>query len=120
MEVSDTIAAQYFHGKESFNCCQAVLKAYSAQTNMTDNYIEDNFRKHGGGRAPEGMCGALYASVVLLEDQPETLESVVNEFTKNSGALDCRTIRKSGKLPCRDCVELVGKLLSDKQLTNKI
>ena len=115
--MTDTIAAQYYHGKERFNCCQAVLKAYSEQTEMTDNFIADNFRKYGGGRAPEGMCGAVYAAVILLKDQPESLNSVIDEFTQNADACSCRGIKTAGKLPCRDCVELVGQLLADKDLT---
>ncbi len=111
---TSTIAAQYFHGKEGFNCCQAVLKAYANHSNMTDEFIETNFRKFGGGRAPEGLCGAVYAAEVILGDNPESMQELLNEFKQQASSSDCRSIRKANKLSCRDCVELVGQLLANK------
>ena len=114
--MENTIAAKYFHGKERFNCCQAVLKAYADNADISDDYIHENFAKYGGGRAPEGMCGALYAAVLLLKDQPEELNKIADEFTKSASSANCRDIRKAGTLHCIQCVELVGQMLEDKQI----
>ncbi|MBN2063823.1 MAG: C-GCAxxG-C-C family protein [Sedimentisphaerales bacterium] len=111
---TSTIAVQYYHGKEGFNCCQAVLKAYANSSNMTDEYIEENFRKFGGGRAPEGRCGAVYAAEVLLKNNPEAIQDILDKFKQQAEHSDCRSIRKANKLSCRECVELVGELLADK------
>ncbi len=111
--INNTIAAQYFHGKERFNCCQAVLKAFSHITNMSDSYIEEYYRKSGGGRAPENLCGAVYAAVILLNDRPKELDFVIDEFSRQAGSNTCRGIKSAGLMPCRDCVELIGKLLAE-------
>lgn len=116
---NNTIASQYFHGKEGFNCCQAVLKAYAGLTGMTDEYISAEFRKFGGGRAPGGMCGAIYAAVILLENKPDELKAIMAEFVTKASSDSCRGIRMAGRLPCRDCVELTGELLADVLKGNK-
>lgn len=55
--------------------------------------------KHGGGNAPDGVCGALHAVKLLRPD----LEDVVNqEFIKHAGSIKCREIKSHGKdsYPC--------------------
>ena len=113
-EKNETIAAQYFHGKERFNCCQAVLKAYADKTGMSDEHIREMFSAHGGGRAPDGLCGAIHAAKELLSN--EKFEQVLAKFEQAAGAKTCRDIRRAKQLPCVECVELVGKLLKDEEL----
>ena len=113
-EENRTLAAQYFHGKERFNCCQAVMKAFADKTGMTDDDIREQFASHGGGRAPEGVCGALHAARELLDK--ENFNILADKFEKAAGAKTCREIRSARQLPCVECVELVGQLLSKDHL----
>jgi len=115
METKETIAAQYFHGQERFNCCQAVLKAFAHKTLMTDSFIADNFHKYGGGRAPDNMCGALYAAGILLADNQQEFLRISEQFSIQAGSASCRGIRKAGKLSCRECVELTARLLLESE-----
>ncbi len=114
LENDNTIAAQYFHGKERFNCCQAVLKAFSDKTGMTDEQIGEQYRAHGGGRAPGGLCGALHAARELLNE--DDFKKLLKEFETIAGANTCRDIRSQKLLPCIECVEQVAKLLNKYQL----
>ena len=113
-ENENTIATQYFHGKERFNCCQAVLKAYSDKTGATDEQIREHYGAHGGGRAPGGLCGALHAACELLDE--EKFAILLEEFEKKAGAKTCRDIRTKKLLACVECVELVARLLKDLEL----
>ena len=57
--------------KENFtgplNCAQAVAVTFQVLSGLTPEDIE-NHRHSGGGRAPGGLCGALYAALELLPD----------------------------------------------------
>lgn len=63
----------------------------------------------GGGRAPEGLCGALHAALLLVKE--ENKEAVKKEFASSAGALTCREIKGETKYPCVNCVELAAELV---------
>lgn len=93
-------AMDYFHGVEGFNCCQAVLKIFQKQHAVSQDSIVDA-RKFGGGRAPENLCGALYALHLIRPDESELL---TRHFAKEVGSALCREIRGKKLLSCRNCV----------------
>ena len=64
----------------------------------------------GGGRAPGGLCGALYAA--LLQLPAEQHESAKAEFIRRVGAPDCRTIKSQFKTPCAQCVAAGAEIAS--------
>ena len=102
-------AEDFFHKKpENWNCAQAILKAYQEEFNISDSEIED-FRAFGGGRAKDGICGALFAAEKLL--QKRNSDSIKNDFEKEVGSLFCKEI-KAKKFPCEACVKIADKLLS--------
>ena len=107
MKPSDK-AAEYFHGKEKYNCAQAVLKAFCDKYDISEKDI-DSFQGYGGGRAPEGLCGALYAICYM---RPDLAPKLQKEFEKIVGAIHCRTIRRDNTTPCRECVRLAAELLA--------
>lgn len=92
-------AKEYFAIKpKQYNCAQSVLKA------LEETHSEiDNFSKFGGGRAPEGFCGALYSALHMAPTDKH--DSIKEEFLGEAGALNCREIRKKGQLTCAQCVE---------------
>ena len=107
--MKDQEAANLFHGKERLNCAQSVLKAFQKEADLPDSAIE-NARNLGGGRAPEGLCGALYGAELLTgeDDIKAGLEGAFNDI---AGSTKCREIRGSNRLSCRGCVALAAQLL---------
>ena len=99
----------YFHAEpEKLNCAQAILKGFQQTFNVPDSRIAE-FKLWGGGRAPEGICGALFAAEILLAEQGKP--SIKEEFKKKVGNIDCRSIKRINKTSCRDCVRIADELL---------
>lgn len=101
-------AKELFHGEEKYNCAQAVLAAFDA----SEEHIADA-KKCGGGRAPEGLCGALHSFRILAGE--EAFAEHADEFREKAGGLTCREVRPLGKLSCRECVGLAAELLQRRQ-----
>ncbi|MFC1467215.1 hypothetical protein ACFLQY_00780 [Verrucomicrobiota bacterium] len=99
-------AKKYFHGAEGYNCAQAVLAAFDAP--MEQVLAAKAF---GGGRAPEGLCGAFHAAKELVGE--EAFAGMTSEMAEAAGGLSCREIRPLGKLSCRDCVVLAAELTKE-------
>jgi hypothetical protein len=96
-------ALQYFHGESGFNCAQAVLKAYSPWIGLEDACLE-RFSRFGGGQAPQGECGALFAAKSILQDVAVKQE-IEEEFIRTVGNKRCREIRKGQTFTCQQCVQ---------------
>ncbi len=100
--------------KENFtgplNCAQAVAVTFQVLSGLTPEDIE-NHRHSGGGRAPGGLCGALYAALELLPDAGQR-ELVSNQFGAIAGSTLCRDIRKAKRVSCAGCVEAAATILA--------
>lgn len=107
-------AVEYFHGKERYNCTQAVLKAFQEEFNVCDEEIVVAAKK-GAGRAEGGLCGALYGALYLVKDE-NIEQEILAAFKKEAGAIHCRQVRKVGKLSCRGCVRLAASLVKENTL----
>jgi hypothetical protein len=70
----------------------------------------DQFSQFGGGRAPGGECGALFAAKSVLTD-PTARQEVEREFVGVAGATKCRDIRKSRRASCEQCVQTAANAL---------
>ena len=101
-------AKAHYTGKSGYrklNCAQAVLKAFKDKFGLSEESIE-RFGTCGGGRAPDGQCGALYAAKVILEKAyPDRIKECEDAFLADAGSTQCREIRASRKLSCVGCVE---------------
>lgn len=86
-----------------YNCAQAVAIAAGHPE------LEAEMKACGGGRAPEGRCGALHAAMTLLP--PELHQQLLEEFAGMAGALTCREIKGGGRTSCSDCVALAEVML---------
>ncbi len=95
-------AVHYFKGKERYNCGQAVLKAFQASHDVSDEEIKKH-KAFGGGKAPGGVCGALYAAETLLPD-PQKKEEMRRRFVEKAGSYRCKEIRKMKLVSCKECV----------------
>lgn len=104
----------FFHAKpENLNCAQSVLKSFQKEFNIQDEVIEE-FRAFGGGRAPEGTCGALFAADFLIKKLGK--DSIKSEFIDQVGSYACLDIKRKNKVPCLDCVRIADELLEKKSM----
>ena len=92
-------------GPKMHNCAQAVAEGCGHPEMVAE------LASCGGGRAPEGLCGALHSALLLVK--PENREAVKKEFQAAAGALTCREIKSEAKFPCSECVRL-GAMLVEK------
>ena len=104
-------ASEYFHGKEGYNCAQAILKAFQTEFDVSAEMI-DEYSAYGKGRAEGGLCGALYAAHKLLDDT-EITKRLKEQFTEKAGSPECRKILKLKKLSCYDCVDLAAQIIDE-------
>lgn len=85
------------------NCAQAV----ACGADREDLKVE--LASCGGGKAPEGLCGALYAALLIAP--AEKHEEIKREFAAKAGFQTCREIKTVSKFPCADCVAAASELL---------
>jgi hypothetical protein len=97
--------------KERLNCAQSVLRAFQQHRSISEEEIVQA-RHHGGGRAENGVCGALHAALKLTGD-PSLRDHLRSTFVARAGAETCREIRSAARLPCVDCVRLAASLLAE-------
>lgn len=93
---------------ERLNCAQAVLHA-AREAEHTVCELEE-LSSAGGGRAPEGTCGALYAALSLASDEQGRV-FMKQAFEEIAGATTCHVIRKGKLLSCEHCVATAAELL---------
>jgi len=104
------IALQHFHQPPlRLNCAQAVLAAYQETTGDTSMSLP-SFQAYGGGRAPQGLCGAVHAAALT---RPALAEAIKAEFLARTGALGCRELKARG-VSCKACVELAAEILQQR------
>ena len=88
-----------------YNCAQKV-----AYANQAGQEVIDSLAQMGGGRAPGGLCGALYSALqISKETEHERLKA---EFAKRLGAATCRELKAKG-VPCPTCIATAIELLKD-------
>ena len=110
-------AKKHFLGKEGherLDCAQSILRAFA--------HLAPQFKEalcQGGGRAPDGECGAYCAAKHLLAMKcPEKLKGFEEHFEKLAGSLKCDEIRKLKKLSCLGCVEKAAEYLHSQTSTS--
>ncbi|MPN03394.1 hypothetical protein SDC9_150624 [bioreactor metagenome] len=87
------------------NCAQAVAAGFAREA------LVDTLHDCGGGRAPEGLCGALHAALLMApEDRREELRK---RFAAGAGSVYCRTLKQELKFPCAECVRLGAALAEE-------
>ena len=95
---------------EKWNCTQSIFKGFQKEFNIPDSRIAE-IKVFGGGRAPEGICGALFAAEILLAEQGKS--SIKEKFKEKVGNITCLAIKREHKIPCRDCVRIADELLEN-------
>lgn len=101
-------------GPRKMNCCESVAHAFKDSIPLPDEELK-NFAWFGGGRAPEGYCGAVYAAKRLLEvSGSQNSAKLVEIFTAIAGSVKCREIKALKKLSCSSCVEKAAEIVEGK------
>ncbi len=89
------------------NCAQTIAYAFKDRFDFSDEAIDR--LGAGGGRAPHGECGALYAAKVMLEKEYSMrIKDCADALLSCAGSTQCREIRALRKLSCLGCVEKVA------------
>jgi len=96
---------------ERLNCAQSVLYAWRETVGDTALTVAD-LKPFGAGRAPDGLCGALYAACQLAPNRAEALKVA---FTARLGSPYCKQIRAARMHPCTDCVAQAADLLAGEE-----
>lgn len=99
---------------DRLNCAQAVLHAWRATFGDTTLTVPE-LKPFGAGRAPDGLCGAVYAACLLAPDRADELKAA---FAARVGSLLCREIRTARKHACADCVAEAAELLDGREDTD--
>ncbi len=112
-----SIATNHFLAKEGLekkNCAQAILCAFQEEFQIPQGLIE-SFKEYGGGRAPDGICGAVYAAEFILgiAGVLEDDSNVVSHIQNLAGSAKCKEIKSHKKLSCLGCVEQCTSYISD-------
>jgi len=93
------------------NCTQSVLKGMQELLSVPDETIA-SARMFGGGRAPQGHCGALHAALSVAPDD-KSREKIRSRFASEAGSAICREIRRTRKTPCVECVRIAAQAVVD-------
>lgn len=96
---------------ERLNCAQSVLHAWREITGDKSVALAD-LKPFGGGRAPDGLCGALHAACLIAPARADALKSA---FAARLGSVDCRELRAAKAHPCETCVAQATELLAAKR-----
>ena len=92
---------------ERLNCAQSVLHAWHEVSTDKSIALAD-LKPFGGGRAPEGICGALHAACLVAPDHTEALKQ---NFAARLGSFYCKELRAAKVHPCETCVGQATELL---------
>ena len=80
-------------GPRRMNCAESIAHAFKNKIPLSDEELK-NYKNFGGGRAPEGYCGAIYAAKCLLEKSGSEKAALLPEIFRNiAGSFKCREIR---------------------------
>ena len=108
--MSTRTVSEHFHkASGNYNCAQAILKGFEQECLVTPEHIEA-FRAFGGGRAPLGVCGALFAAQQLAPHKATELHA---DFVKQCGSAHCKELKQQLKVSCEKCVKTADRLLAE-------
>lgn len=105
-------AKDYFHlAPQNWNCAQAIQKSVQPITGLNDEDIELQYRPMGGGRAPAGMCGAIYSVRRLVGEDSSLADELTARFVERTEGLTCHELKGKYGRPCSWLVEQAEEIL---------
>ena len=112
--MKDLASSVFRRPPERLNCAQAVLHAHSKASGVELMPVSD-LKPLGGGRAPGGLCGALYAACIIA---PQKAEVLMSRFTQELGSAKRKVLRTNKEHCCERSVATAAGLLED-EMTNR-
>ncbi len=88
--------------RQPYNCAQTICAAFGRED------LLEEMKACGGGRAPEGTCGALYGAMQVAPERAAELKAA---FCERTGASQCRYLKSELRVPCQECVQTAAELL---------
>ncbi len=107
MKATDT----FHHPAYRHNCAQAIAHKWHQHFEIPFAIVAD-MKSCGGGRSPEGLCGALYAGMNIL-DKKEDKQHLLTQFEATTGQTKCLELKRDRKFSCPQCVDLVDRLIEE-------
>lgn len=99
------------NGQKRVSCAQAIAQVFSDKFRIDESLVS-SLNSSSGGRAPEGICGALYATKRILEaNDLGGFENIKAAFKSEAGSDKCKEIKALKKLSCADCVSKAAEFL---------
>lgn len=86
-----------------YNCAQAVAAA-AGRVDMLEE-----LRCCGGGKAPDNLCGALFAAMMIAGEEESLL--IREKFYSELKADTCAQLKGEVMVPCARCVAVAAELL---------
>ena len=84
------------------NCAQSVA------CGLGHDELYEKLADCGGGRAPDGCCGALYAAMLIAGGAHA--EEIRRSFVAELGSDKCAELKRRLFVPCPKCVETAAHL----------
>lgn len=114
--MTEKASSIYRHPDYRLNCAQVLVYKWCEQNNISDLKVSD-LMGLGSGRAPEGMCGALYAAQRIFSEDQNTQLILKEKFVYEFGSFSCNTIRSNKEIDCQTCIDYMDESIA--QLTEK-
>ena len=105
--MKETAQAYYLgkKGPQRLNCAQSIAETLREKYPLEEKTVT-LLSTCGGGRAPEGYCGAFYATKSILERYAhQTAAEKMESLQSFAGSLKCREIKALKKKSCLECIE---------------
>lgn len=94
--------------RQPYNCAQTICVAFGRDD------LTEEMKACGGGRAPEGTCGALYGAMQVA---PERADEIKAAFCAAIGGTECRVLKGEHRVACQTCVKTAAQLLAEASST---
>lgn len=92
------------------NCAQVLVFKWCELNQISKLKVSDLYGL-GSGRAPGGMCGALYAGIRIFNRDEEIQKAFINKFTAKFGSANCDKIRSDKSIDCKTCIDFIDELI---------
>ena len=98
----ETALSRFRQEPYNYSCAQTVCAAFGRVD------LVCSLSYCGGGKAPEGLCGALYGACQVV---PECRDEIIRDFSLLMGAHTCRELKRAHHTPCPHCVATASDLV---------
>jgi len=107
-------ALDLYHGKDNYNCAQAIRLAFAKENDEKDALVKE-YKLYGHGKAPQNTCGAVYAGMKLTNEL-DYEAGFASTFKQETGYIKCSDLKVTGKVSCEECVKIAAQILEERVL----